>query len=118
MEALKNDKLRTLNKVFAFLDVEQMNDMARFDFVRNTRSEKKVQSLLFKSIYNKTLSGLLSTNLKLKIKQSWIGKKLFQSEVKKIEFTEQDKSKLRELLSDDVANLKNFTGYSFDEWSF
>ncbi len=117
-EELKKSKLETLNKVFSFLDVEEINDEIIFDFEKNTRSEKKIYLPIIKKISKSKLSKLIPISLKRKIKFSRLAQKFGRKKINKISFSEEDKSKLRDILAPDVERLKKFTGNNFSEWSF
>lgn len=117
-EGLKNDRLNTLNKVFDFLEVKSINNVSLFENALNKRTEKKVHTGVFKALYNEKLNKIIPATLKKRIMDSVMGRKVLFNDIKKITFTEQEKSKLRELLKTDVEKLKKFTGYEFEDWYF
>ncbi len=117
-EELKKSKLNTLNKVFTFLGVEEINDESIFDFERNTRSEKKKYLPIVKKIGQSKLGTLIPISIKRKMKHNWLAQKFGKKKINKIPFSENDKSKLRDILSPDVEKLKKYTGNDFSDWSF
>jgi hypothetical protein len=116
LEALKKDRLGTLNKIFTFLGVPEMKEAEKFNFVSNAHHQKVLPyyfktSLLYKSInkLNPELADWMARSKSLKRYIFWRGQKKYLSP--------RQIQELQKTFRPDVDQLRALTGQAFEQWS-
>jgi hypothetical protein len=116
LDDLKSKRLETLNKIFEFLEVKQMNDDTLFNFISNDHKQKilpnRVVSKLPFRILKKTVPSLADKLASSKALKTYIykgGQKKYLSE--------EEIDRLKSLFREDVQKLEQLTGKSFAHWN-
>jgi hypothetical protein len=116
LDELKTKRLETLNKIFDFLGVEQLEDDKQFNFISNDHKKKilprRVVSKLPFRVFKKiapTLADKLATS-------DWLKTYIYKGGQKKY-LDEQEIDRLTSLFKEDVLKLEQLTGKSFKDWN-
>jgi hypothetical protein len=117
-ESLQSDRLRTMNEIFRFLGLDEINDPSVFDFKKNTEAEKRVRTGIGKWFAaDSFLKKLLPSGLKDQIRASSLFRKVAMQEVKQVEIDPALLNRIREFLRPDVEQLRSFSGKKFTDWN-
>jgi hypothetical protein len=116
LEELQNNKLKTLNKIFAFLEVPLLDDEKKFDFIKNSHTHKVLPYTFKKSLFFRGIKKI-SPSLAKKMNQSqWLKKYVF-TKGDKIVLNNHQLDFLKSVFQPDIEKLRKVTGKSFDIWS-
>lgn len=115
LEDLQENKLVELNKIFRFLEVDEMNDVSIFDFITND-VESKEYPYIIKTNFFFRLGNKISTKL-TKIVGDKIRDKYFSHLMKKRPLPKEEEVKIKAIIKDDVEKFRAFTEKSFSNWN-
>ena len=121
LEDLKEDKMKVLNEIFSFLEVENISNEELFSFTRNTSQEKTKQSkislFLSHNSVGKKINRIIPNELKNKLKSRTVSKKILNQKINhNIQMPQETEEKLKELFKKDVNELRSLTGLKFPNW--
>ncbi|MBC2844482.1 sulfotransferase domain-containing protein [Winogradskyella flava] len=116
LEDLRDNRLVTLNKVFTFLGVQNIEDERLFDFVSNDHRAKALPYNVISTIPYRALHKF-SPNFAKKIVSSELLRKIIFKKGKKRHLKPQEIERLKVVYSEDKKALEQLTGLSFDKWN-
>lgn len=115
LEELNENPLNELNKIFKFLEVEEVENKSLFDFVSNSAETKKIPKRIKNNILYR--AGLkLNANATAKVGEL-LAKRFYKKLLSKPTLTNEDLDFLKEKLQDDVTKFRELTGKPFGKWS-
>jgi len=116
LEDLRDNRLVTLNKVFTFLGVQNIEDERLFDFVSNDHRAKALPYNVISTIPYRALHKFFP-NFAKKIVSSELLRKIIFKKGKKRHLKPQEIERLKVVYSEDKKALEQLTGLSFDKWN-
>ncbi|MEM6844002.1 MAG: sulfotransferase domain-containing protein [Bacteroidota bacterium] len=119
-EELKKERLRVMNEIFAFLEVEPMHNPEVFSFKANTVNDKYRRSevgKILRQINKRVLSTMFSEESRERIRNTPLVKKLIERPIQTSAISPLLVAELKEYFREDVEALRELTGQSFAEWS-
>ncbi|MEO9594769.1 sulfotransferase domain-containing protein [Rhodopirellula bahusiensis] len=119
-ERLKTERLQTMNEVFRFLGLEGMQDASLFEFQANTAGDKRADNVVGRFLKNPIsapLRALLPRSIKSRARSSSLIASCSTTPVEKQFLSQEASDAIREVLADDVAELRALTGMTFPNWS-
>ena len=115
LEDLQKNKLKELNKIFRFLEVDELTDQSMFDFISNNAESNTfpwvIQNNIVYRIGKKFVPRLSNLIAEL------ISNKYLSYQMKKPNLTDKEKIELKEKMKDDLIKFRELTGKSFSNWS-
>lgn len=115
LEDLQENKLQELNKIFRFLEIDELHDESIFNFITNDADSKPFPRIIRKNIFyrigNKVIPRLTNSIAK------FIANKYFAHQLKKPVLSLEEENTIKEQMKDDIAKFREFTGNSFSNWS-
>jgi len=118
-EDLLTNRLDTLNEVFRFLSVQEIQDNSLFDYKKNIGSVKQKRSSVGKVLYSKNIQfirNFFPRKLKDYLNKNKIVNKLSYNSVSNININENLETQIRNYLKPDLIKLEEFTGKDFSSW--
>lgn len=114
-DGLQTDRLTTMNRIFKFLGVDQVNDPEIFDFQANLNGEDVLPPRVRGSLAYRAAHRIAPGPVQ------WLGKhpvirKAFFSGSYKATLEQEERDRLAERFAPDVAALRRLTGQTFDGW--
>jgi hypothetical protein len=121
LEQLRDNRLETLNGVFRFLGVPEMENESLFQFQSNQKSEKTKATELGKWMSGESLATIrkaIPTSLKSTIKETALFRRITRtSKLDHERIQPALEEEIRSFLKKDVDQLRNWWQYDFSEWS-
>ena len=121
VEELNKNKLKVLNEIFEFLNVEPIFDNELFNFSKNTSEEKKTRTRIGLFIASNPLVVWFKKYLPMNLKNYFKAKNivnqiLFRSINLDVQISYETEEKLKTIFKKDVNALRKLTGLPFDDW--
>lgn len=119
LDSLQNNRLETLNKVFSFLDLSKIKDESLFNYSENQNANKTIDNIIiriFRRITPEALKQLLSTKLKLKLKNSQAFIWLTKTKTVRPLISQKLKTEIQLILKEDVNQLEQYLNKSLEHW--
>lgn len=118
-ESLKTSRLETLNSIFEFLGVDQVEDASLFDFVSNDSSHKSRNTRLVK--WSNTRFGKLLKSSLPKSSLQWLKRRVATREPvlnmgAREKLTDVNRTLVLNILEQDLARLSDLTGSDLSQW--
>lgn len=118
-EDLLYNRLKTLNEIFRFLDVQEILDSSVFDYKKNIGDTKKRKTKIGKFFFShKTavIRRVLPKKLKSYLKRSNIIKNVSFSNITNETIDKKLENDIKTFLKKDLIELEKFTGKNFSDW--
>lgn len=112
---LRRDRLATMNRIFAFLGVDAVEDPALFHFESNTNDSNIAPLHWRKSILYRIAHRIAPFDFHRFMANRFFRKYLYRG-LKKRRMTPEELAELRGRYAPDVAELRALTGQSFGNW--
>ena len=116
-EDLLNERRKTLENVFAFLDVDETFYSPKFDNIKHGsggRRRKNRIGLLLKELAESNIAKMFSTDTRMKIVQ--VVELAFSTKIARPALDESLRAELVRFLKEDIDRLREFTGSDFSAW--
>ncbi|MEQ9620038.1 MAG: sulfotransferase [Deltaproteobacteria bacterium] len=117
-EELYNDRLKTLKKVFRFLDVDDSFQSRKFNTMYHRSSIKRQPTragiFLSRTPVQKAIERLPQY---LRWKAEWLVYYPFSRKIERPQLDDKLRNDIIEYIRDDINSLREFTGQKFEEWS-
>jgi len=116
-EDLLNERRKTLENVFAFLDVDETFYSPKFDNIKHGsggRRRKNRIGLLLKELAESNIAKMFSTDTRMKIGQ--VVELAFSTKIARPALDESLRAELVRFLKEDIDRLREFTGSDFSAW--
>lgn len=116
-EDLLNDRRRTLEKVFAFLNVDKTFYSPKFLNIKHGSVGKKRKNrigLLLKQFAESNMTKIFSTDMRMKLGR--VIELAFATEIARPVLDESLRAELISFFKEDIDRLRKFTGYDFASW--
>ncbi len=116
-EDLLNERRKTLEKAFAFLNVDEAFYSPKFLNIKHGsggRRRKNRIGLLLKQFAESNIAKIFSTDMRMKLGQ--VIELAFSSEIARPVLDESLRAELTSFFKEDVAPLREFTGSDFAAW--
>ncbi len=121
LEQLRDDRLNTLNRVFRFLEVQELENEALFDFQSNAQADKTRPNWVWEFFQSKNadlIKSVAPKALKEHIRQSSLFRSISRtSELRKETIVPELESKIRSFLKKDIDQLRIYWYDNFPDWS-
>lgn len=112
---LQQQRFATMNRIFAFLGLDGLNDPAIFDFKVNTNASKGIPTRLQSSLAYRAARKLAPFDLDGLLSRPAISRHMFPG-LEKPSMSREEIDQLCERYAADVADLRALTGLSFSGW--
>lgn len=113
LEDLKSKRIETLNKLFSFIGVRELEDESLFDFQKNVSTEKKMFSSfgnsLRKSFLKRIVKILFPKDLYSKFSKSKIIERVGKKDIEKMQISYEVREILTNIFKEDQIKLNQFT---------
>ena len=118
LEDLKKDRLGTMNQIFSFLGLSNVEEEERFEFVKNDSGEKLLPYRFKTHVVYRAMAKVLPAGGKIEqmMASPYVKNQVFKQAEKKY-LTDTEVQRLKVLYAEDVAKLRKLTGKSFADWS-
>lgn len=114
LEDLNQHKLKELNKIFQFLEVQTMTNESMFDFKSNTAETKGIPAAIRGNFFIRMLSKI-SKPFGEEV-STMLSERFYANQLKKPTISHQEKEELKNKLREDITEFRRLTGKSFDQW--
>ena len=114
---LLNERQKTLEKVFLFLDVETTFHSKKFLHTKHGSGGKRRKNrigLLLKEFAESNVAKIFSTDMRMKLGK--VTELAFSTEIPRPVLDESVRAELISYLKEDINRLREFTGYDFSGW--
>lgn len=118
-EDLLNNRLETLNEVFYFLGVNEIDNENLFNYERNTNTRKKLKTGFGKFLISKNsklLRKIFPRSIKKKLKKCRLIKNLSYNKLKIEPISYNNKIRIIDFLNEDIKSLEIFSGKNLSDW--
>ncbi len=115
-DALRTNRLATMNRIFGFLGVPAVENGEIFQFQVNSRDSKRIPTLAARLATGRALApvrALIPVGFRERIKEA----RLFYRKAARREIDPEVATRIRACLRPDVEALREFSGESFESWS-
>lgn len=114
LEDLKENRLKELNKIFNFLEVNELSDSSIFEFKSNTAEQKDLPFIVKNNFLFKVGKKLFpETNEKI---AQTLTNRFLKHQIKKPDLSEEKIEELHKVLKPDINKFREFTGKDFPQW--
>ena len=118
-ESLRANRLETLNSIFKFLGVDELQDASLFDFISNDSSHKFRNTRIVKwsnTPSGRLLKSLLPKSLLESLKGRISTREFVPSMGPREKLTEVNRALILKILEEDLAQLSTLTGSDLSQW--
>ncbi len=115
LEDLKENPLRTMNKAFSFLGLEEMKEDKGFSDVKNAASTKAIPRVIKENILHR-IGMKINSTITTKISEV-LAQKFYANQLKKPQLSDLQIAELTEKLKDDMTLFRALTKKEFPKWS-
>ena len=122
-EALRQDRLGTMNEIFDFLNLSPIGPKVQFDQTANVSDKKMLRNRLGYYVMHSPLVQQIKRTVPTPLAKAITHSKLYRSLTRTparrlaVELTAESRRKLRDIFADDMAQLRKFTGKPLSEWT-
>jgi hypothetical protein len=116
LEELVKEKLKTMNTVFQFLELNELTDEKSFDFVRNAKEMKSCPNWFAQTYFYKGINKVSPRFIQTLITNPFLKKWIFQKRLDRL-LQHVEVSVYGNQLKEDVTLFRKLSGKPFKEWS-